>query len=241
MCATTYFSTTHHIGYEKSIQKTFEHLSTDCDILVPLENSTAGYVYQTLDGFISQGGLILSTYTIPIQFACVGNLSNAQKIYAQFVTQQQCQQFLSSHPELEIITTSSNSESFNYIQEGSVAIVPMHLVDKDHPHIDHIEDYSYNETRFAHVGLDSRPSEYHKASLIITPHIDKPGLLYEILGKFKMHQINLTAILSRPNKKIEKKYHFYIEVDVKLSSENAMNQILEEMDDTFDVKYLGHY
>lgn len=241
LCANTHFKDTHHIQYDKSINTIFDHLSKTVDLLIPLENSTDGYVYQTLDGLISKQGYIVKTFTIPIHFSCVGNLQTAKKIYVQFVTQQQCQNFLKHHAHLDIITTSSNSESMTYVHEDAVAIVPMHMVKKTMPHIEHIEDYDYNETRFAWIQLNQGNLAYDKASLIITPHVDRPGLLYDILSQFQKYHINLSAILSRPNKKIEKKYHFYIEIDLRSSSKDGLEHILTHMTSMFDVRFLGHY
>lgn len=241
LCAQTHLKDTHIITYEKHITNVFKQLSLDVDILIPLENSTDGYVYQTLDGLIEHQGFIIKTFTLPIHFACVGDFASATKIYAQFVTQQQCQHFLSTHNHLQVITTPSNSDSYEQINEFAVAIVPMHLVDGKLPHLDHIEDYTHNETRFAWVSMEIGRNAYKKASLIITPHIDRPGLLYDILGQFQKHQINLSAILSRPNKKIDKKYHFFIEIDLSSSSKDALNHVIHHIEDLFDVRFLGHY
>jgi len=52
-----------------------------------------------------------------------------------------------------VITTPSNSESFKHIRDSTVAIVPMHLVHGTLEQRDHIEDYVYNETRFAIVSM----------------------------------------------------------------------------------------
>lgn len=241
LCAKTFFNTSHHIIYEKNINNLFSHLSETVDLLLPLENSTDGYVYQTLDGLILHQGYIVKTFTIPIHFSCVGNLQTAKKIYVQFVTQQQCQTFLKNHAYLDIVTTSSNSESMTYLSDDTVVIVPMHMVKKTLPHVDHIEDYTYNETRFAWIQMKQGNLAYDKASLIITPHVDRPGLLYDILGEFQKYHVNLSAILSRPNKKIEKKYHFYIEIDLGSSSKDALEHIIDHMTSMFDVRFLGHY
>ncbi|HBD74744.1 MAG TPA: hypothetical protein DC003_04160 [Acholeplasmataceae bacterium] len=241
VCATMHYKHTYNIRYEKDLQSVFNALSENTDILVPLENSTDGFVYQTLDGLIKHSGYIFRTHTLPIAFGCVGNIKQANNIYAQFITQQQCQQFLSKYQSLNIITTPSNSDSIKHIDEHSVAIVPMHLIDNTLPHIDHIEDFSHNATRFACISLHPTYDTFKKASLIITPHVDRPGLLYDILGQFQHHVINLSAILSRPNKKIDKKYHFYIEIDMTSSTMNAFDAVMKHMASQFDVKFLGHY
>jgi prephenate dehydratase len=241
VCATMHYKHTYDIRYEKDLLSVFNSLSEGTDILVPLENSTDGFVYQTLDGLIKHPGFIFKTHTLPIAFGCVGHITQAKNLYAQFVTQQQCQGFLSQHKSLNVITTPSNSDSMKHIDQDSVAIVPMHLVDDKLPHIDHIEDFSHNQTRFACISLQPTYTTYKNASLLITPHVDRPGLLYDILGQFQYHSINLSAILSRPNKKIDKKYHFYIEIDMTTSTLEALDTVIELMASKFDVKFLGHY
>jgi prephenate dehydratase len=82
---------------------------------------------------------------------------------------------------------------------------------------------------------------FEKASLIITPHVDRPGLLYDILGQFQKYHINLTAILSRPNKKNDKKYHFYIKLYLSSSTRESLDHVIVHIKSLFDIRFLGHY
>ena len=241
VCASTHLQDGYTIQLEHHLHHIFERLSNQVDILVPLENTTDGFVYQTLDGLIAKGGYIIQTFNMPIHFACLGNLDNAKYLYAQFVTQQQCQRFLQKHHHLEVITTASNAASINYINHESVAIVPMHFIHDAYPHVDYIEDFAWNETRFALISTEQKLLSGNQASMIITPHVDRPGLLYDILTQFKKHHINLTAILSRPNKKTSKQYHFYIEMDVSHSHEEALKEVIDHIQTEFNVSFLGQY
>ena len=79
------------------------------------------------------------------------------------------------------------------------------------------------------------------ASLVISPKIDRPGLLYDILGIFKKYDINLTSIISRPTKKVLGTYHFFIETKFINFNPKKFSMLLDIIRESFNVKLLGIY
>lgn len=240
MCFKRYFNGQFKPIHKKTIEDVFASLSDDTDILIPIENSTDGFVQKTLDGLIQQENFIISTMSVPVQFGCIGNPLHAKTLYVQFKSLGQCQRFIQQYPHLNIVLTASNQVSYDLMKkDDEVAIVPLHMIN-DSNHIAHIEDYENNQTRFIHVSKNYQEANEF-ASMIITPKIDRPGLLSEILEVFKNNQINLISIMSRPTKTVVGTYHFYIEMSLLKSQSNAILNVIEFMNQSFDIRFLGTY
>lgn len=240
VCFKMYYGASYKPLHVKTIEAAFEALNDDTDILVPIENSTDGFVQKTLDELIDKKYYIVSTMSIPVQFGCIGHPEKAHKIYVQFKSLGQCQTFMKKYPHLDVILTASNQASFDSKKhDDEAAIVPLHMI-HDMFHIPHVEDYQNNQTRFIHVSKN--PSKaYTFAAMVITPKIDRPGLLKDILSIFETNDINLIAIMSRPTKVVSGTYHFYIETALSKTKADALENVLDMMRKTFDVTFLGTY
>jgi prephenate dehydratase len=237
-----YYLDTYKPLYVKTIQEAFSSVDDDTDALIPIENISDGFVGFTIDAFIDYDLYITFDQSLPVYFSCTGDMTRAQDIYVQFKVQGQCLDFLKTVPHMNVILTASNYDSYTLAKKNNAcAIIPKDVMDKDERfHIDDIQDLSYNATRFVtvskkpqHVGL--------KSACIITPIKDRPGLLYEVLSFFNMHKINLTNIMSRPKKTIDKGYHFYIEFELSINQEDIVFKMIDMLKTSFDVKWLGRY
>lgn len=240
LCFQMYFKHEFQHSHKKTIEEVFDALSDDTDILIPIENSTDGFVQKTLDLLINHEGFIVSTVNIPVQFGCIGNPINAKTLYVQFKSLGQCQQFISKYPHLDVVLTASNQASFDLkTHDDDAAIVPLHMLN-NMPHMPHIEDFENNQTRFIHVSKQ-QVIAHEYAAMIITPKVDRPGLLYDILGVFKTHHMNLIAIMSRPTKTMIGTYHFYIEISLVKTTTKDLNHVIRMIRETFEIRFLGTY
>ena len=77
---------------------------------------------------------------------------------------------------------------------------------------ENIEDIARNVTRFLVIGKEDakRTGEDKTAILFSTAH--KAGALADVLDVFKQHSINLTNIESRPSRKREWEYYFFVDL-----------------------------
>jgi chorismate mutase / prephenate dehydratase len=77
---------------------------------------------------------------------------------------------------------------------------------------ENIEDIANNVTRFLVIGQeDARPTGDDKTSILFsTAH--KVGALADMLDVFKKCRINMTNIESRPSKKRELEYYFFVDI-----------------------------
>lgn len=236
--------------FYSTIEQTFDALETTEYAIVPIENTLDGYIQQTLDFMLEKNTIITDEIFIPVQFGLIGNINSIQdikKIYVQFVARGQCQKFIKSLGDVKQILTDSNMESYHMIPGGAVgdaAIVPAHMVaNYSGFSIPEVTDSTNNYTRFLVLSKRQKAFEasIFKVSLVVVPIIDRPGLLYDILGIFKKYNINLTSIMSRPTKTEMGNYNFYIEMKSIASERDQMDQAFLEIKKDFFIKILGVY
>jgi len=239
------------IIFEPSIDFCFERFKESDLLVLPLENSIDGYIQRTLDLLHQNTGYYISNeLSIPITFSLVSNevsMEEIETVYVQFKTQNQCLNFLHKYKHLKFIITDSNSQSLNLHLKNtkkSAAVIPTHLVTNKHQLvINKIEDGLINQTRFVLIDKKLETVEKGtniKALIVLSPTIDKPGLLYTLLGHFAKQNINLSSIMSRPKKDKLGTYHFFLELN--LSSDN-LDDLLSTLRNSIDlqIKLLGVY
>lgn len=216
--------------FESSLQRTLARLNHDCDIaVVPIENIAEGFVSPVVDYLLRTPLQIVAELRVPVHFSYVSNSESPTKIYAQFVAQGQCSEFLASvtsatTPAPQLVTTGSNTEALQVLlaTPNSGAIVPTHCVEELTTaglQVTHeVADYTHNETRFIALQnqqqrLTPEPGVAYKTSVLLIDDDDHPGLLADNLQLFARHQVNLTSIVSRPTGTKFGNYHFFLDCD----------------------------
>lgn len=231
--------------YYTTLEETTQSLSVLDKIIVPLENTLEGYVQQILDFLIREKVYIEEELLVPVQFSLIkkDKSSDIKNIYVQFAAKGQCQIFLQSLKDISLTLTSSNTQSlhlFNESDETHAAIIPTHLANKN---CQNVTDIKENYTRFIVLSKNKTSINNHasKVSLVVVPTNDRPGLLYDILYIFKSLNINLTSIMSRPQKDKMGKYHFFIEFNIENNIETQITKLINQAKENFDIKILGIY
>ncbi|MBU1145803.1 MAG: ACT domain-containing protein [Firmicutes bacterium] len=225
--------------------------------IVPIENTLDGYVQRNLDLLLQSEVSVIGELTIPIQFSMVANAKNIKdvnKIFVQYVAKGQCNEFFKTIPNVKIITTESNSESFQLFSKGidhEGAIIPFHLFNSQPIKfgIENVTDSFHNETRFLIVKKGSFDQNLNildkknqlKVSLVVKEADDKPGVLFSILEEFSKRKINLISIMSRPTKEHMGKYNFFIELVATLEDQEIIFLTIQQLSVKYFIKVLGIY
>lgn len=218
--------------------------------IVPVENSVAGSVGQTLDLLMEFRLKIKAEEVLPIRhnLAGFGKISDIKVIYIHPQTYEQCELFIKKNiSKAEIIQTSSNGKSAEIAakskNKSKAAIVPKIAADIYRLKIlkSDVQDSRFNVTRFFVIGKeDNKKTGCDRTSIAIYPQADRPGLLYEMLGEFANRKINLTKIESRPSKGKLGDYIFYIDLEGH-RSEKHVADAMENIGKSFFVSVLGSY
>lgn len=247
-------------SYYPTMRKTIEAIGSSCELgILPIENTLDGYVQIILDLLMQANVKIIHEVVLPIRFAFIANtkkIEDVNRIYVQFKTENQCLDFIEKTENKRIVTTSSNSESYEKCKNGKAydsAIIPVHMLTDDirqrYPLIiEDVTDSKENETRFLILSQNLMQKEKNndsqkkwKTLLVIHNDNDRPGLLVDILHRFAEENINLLSIISRPTKKGLGSYNFFIDIEGCYQRDGKVREIVEKVMGIYSIQVLGSY
>ena len=210
----------------------------DC-FVVPMENSEAGSVGETLDDLSRHLLFITGEMYMPIHqnLASLVPLKEIRVIYAHPQTHERCSEAIERWG-VPVIHTSSNAASVLEAKTtpNAGALILINAASLYHMPILvlNTENNPFNTTQFVRISYTPRhdiPPE--KCSILINPDTDRSALLYA----FACRQINLTRIKFRPSKWKIGEYVFFL--DTTWSPKTA--EAIAELKTITSVKKLGCY
>lgn len=217
--------------------------------VVPVENSWAGVVPETLDTFMNSNLRVVSEIYLPIAHNLLTkctSLDKIERLYTHFQPAAQCRQWLKNNlPNAQKIDAPSTARAaeLSAEDEGSAAIATILASERTGLPIlcEHIEDNTTNRTRFLVLGYNEpEPTGKDKTSLMFSVQ-NKAGELVHALNAFEKFGVNMTMIESRPTKVEAWQYVFYVDLQghIKdLSLEKAIGLLKEH---SLFVRVLGSY
>jgi chorismate mutase/prephenate dehydratase len=202
------------------IRSIFDEISKGhCDLgIVPIENSIGGGVIETLDALIDSDVKVCSEVLMAIHHGLLANcsLQEIEKIYSKPEVFAQCRNWLSAtfkQAQTVPVASTAKAAQMAAAEPGAAAIGSKIAAELYGLKIvcENIEDITHNITRFLVVGREDakRTGEDKTAILFSTAH--KAGALADVLDVFKQYNINLTNIESRPSKKRQWEYYFFVD------------------------------
>ena len=192
--------------------------------VVPIENSTEGSVNNTLDMFLTSPLKIAGEIELRIEQHLLGlmqGLENIERICAHEQSLAQCRGWLREYlPHVELIGMSSNAAGARRARDekGTAAIGPDVAADVYNLKIlvNSIEDRADNSTRFLVVGRDLlSPSGNDKTTILVSTSDTAAGagVLHHLLQPLADHEVVMTFIESRPSRRKNWDYVFFIDVE----------------------------
>jgi len=220
-----------------------------CDLgIVPIENSTGGGVIETLDALIDSNAKICSEVLMEIHHSLLANcsLEEIEKIYSKPEVFAQCRNWLSATmKQAQTVPVASTAKAAQMAAEesGTAAIgsrIAAELYDLKIV-CENIEDIANNVTRFLVISReDAKPTGEDKTAILFsTAH--KAGALADVLDVFKRHNINLTNIESRPSKKRQWEYYFFVDFVGHRASEQVQKGLEEARKHCLQLSILGRF
>jgi len=202
------------------IRSIFDEVSKGhCDLgLVPIENTTGGGVIETFDALIDSDVKICSEVLMAIHHNLLANcpIEKIEKIYSKPEVFAQCRNWLSAtFKEAKTIAVASTAKAAQMAAEEQNAAAIGSAIAAELYGLkiacENIEDVTNNITRFLVIAReDAKPTGEDKTAMMFsTAH--KAGALADVLDVLKRYNINLTNIESRPSKKREWEYHFFVD------------------------------
>jgi chorismate mutase/prephenate dehydratase len=220
--------------------------------VVPIENSTEGSVNNTLDMFLTSPLKISGEIELKIEQHLMGKfrgLENIERICAHEQSLAQCRGWIRENlPHVELIGMSSNAAGARRArdEEGTAAIGPDVAADVYELDImvNNIEDRPDNATRFLVIGRQLLASSGDDKTTLLVSTSDTAGgagVLHHLLQPLADYGISMTRIESRPSRRRNWDYVFFIDIDGH-ATDSQVAEALAKLEETSSLfKVLGAY
>jgi chorismate mutase/prephenate dehydratase len=227
--------------------RTVEHDEAHYGV-VPVENSNEGVESHTLDNLVQTDLKICAEAYLQVHQCLLSRvpLEDIQTVYSHPNALGQCQEWLRHNlPHANIVPVSSTSRGAELASaEPNAAAIGAALAAQVYGldiFAERIEDHPNNRTRFLVIGShESPPTGKDKTSItFMAPH--RPGGLWDALGCFHKHGINLTMIVSRPNRVKPFEYRFFVDFQGHAREPQVQQALETARENCHAVAVLGSY
>jgi len=252
-----------------TLQRVFGTLcdkNSDLDYaVVPLENSLAGTIGETVDLLISHDVRIVGETSVPVEHCLIihkdTTLEKIKKVMSHPQALAQCREYLDAdeRKDWEQVSVYDTAGSVKMIKEQNLtecAGIASELAAEIHGMkvaAKGIEDDHSNATRFIVVQNSSKRSKSDESSFISTEPTGKdktsaifvtrhePGALVRALTSLSSRRINLGKIESRPIRGKPWEYYFYVDFEGHQKEERCAKAIADLVYQSEELKVLGSY
>ena len=221
--------------------------------ILPLENTTAGSVYEAYDLLLRFNLSLVGEEIVDIRHCLVGvadvPLESLRQIHSHPQALSQCGEFLSRLPSCEqvpVANTALGAERVKELQDARQAAIAseeaaahfgLHVLKRG------IADQPVNYTRFVVVAatpVDSDPRLVSRVSIVLATRHEH-GALVRCLNVLADEGLNLTKLESRPRPGIPWEYVFYLDVEGHLQEPRLQAALARLAERTVFLKVLGCY
>jgi chorismate mutase/prephenate dehydratase len=188
--------------------------------LVPVENSLAGGIGETLDTLIDRDAHVCGEVYLAIHHHLLGNgpLEEVTKVYSKPEVFAQCQKWLDAtglHAKV-VPAASTGAAAQRAATEPGAAAIAGELAAEIFGLsriAEFIEDEPDNVTRFLIIGTAPlKPTGADKTSILFGAG-HQPGALASVLDVFRQAGVNMTRIESRPDRRKRWDYYFFVDLE----------------------------
>lgn len=238
----------------------FEMLATIADVfdavlrgraehgLVPVENSTAGGIGETLDMLCERDTKVCGEVQVAVHHHLLGAgpLEGVRRVYSKPEVFQQCQRFLHATGlgEKTVPTASTSAAAELAAKEPGAAAIAGELAAEIFGLariVEFVEDDPGNATRFLVIGTTGvAPTGSDKTSLVFSVG-HEPGTLAAVLDVFRVAGVNMLRIESRSNRSRKWDYHFFVDVEGHCETPPLSDTLRQAAKACSSLKVLGAY
>jgi len=190
--------------------------------VLPIENSIGGSIHRNYDLLLERSLPIVGEVELPVVHHLLAlpgaTLDGLRRVYSHPQGLAQCERFLRTLTNVEIIATYDTAGSAKMVADakmldaGAIASARAGEVFGLHSLAASVQDFDDNITRFLVVGATPLPNRAPDKTSIVFSLPNEPGSLFKALSVFALRGISLTKLESRPIQGRPWEYLFYVDL-----------------------------
>ena len=191
--------------------------------IIPIENSVGGTIRRNYDLLLKHELPIVAEVHLPIVHSVLAHagtrLEDVRRIYSHPQALAQCERFLRSLKNVEIIATYDTAGSAKMIRDGQLhdaaAIASERAADVFGLEVlqPGVQDFADNITRFLVISREALTSGKPDKTTVVFSVPNEPGALFKALSVFALRGIDLGKLESRPIPGRPWEYLFYADLN----------------------------
>ena len=239
-------------GYD-SFEECWSNYDKDDIMVLAIENSYAGSIYENLYKFLKHDVKIIWEYNMEINHCLCSkenNINQIKKVYSHFKALPQCYEYLKEKNIIEqevypdtawaalMLSQSEEKWAAAICSKLAWEMYGLNILDEN------IQDQKGNTTRFIVIVPKESKITYWKGAWkvsILFAAKDIPSSLYKCLGAFATNWVNLSKIESLPDIRTPFSYLFWLDFEGKLSDTSVQKSLTELEFFTTQLQILGEY
>lgn len=224
----------HRTSFEE-VFKTVHDSMSDVGV-VPIENSTAGYVNDVYDLLLKYDLYINYNYIKKVDHCIAGvidsSIEDIKEVFSHPQAIMQCREYIDKHnfKAVNEINTAVAAQKTFIVNKKDIACIcsPEAAIHYGLKILQNQINLEGNYTRFGAISKYLLSNKKHNRISIVFRIPHETGALDEVISIFSYYNINLSSIYSRPDLKSTWKYMFYIDFEGNILNYNV-NAILYQL------------
>lgn len=219
--------------------------------VIPIENSIGGSIHQNYDLLLEHELPIVGEVQVRIVHNLLAlpgtRLEEVRRVYSHPQALAQCEQFLRTLSDVEIVATYDTAGSAKLIRDhewrDAAAIASERAAEIFGLAVLRaaIQDFAENITRFLVIGRSNAPLGRPDKTTIVFTVPNEPGALFKALSVFALRNIDLTKLESRPVRGRPWEYLFYADLDIDRQDLRCARALVHLAEFATSLKTLGSY
>ncbi len=188
--------------------------------IVPIENSSGGAIYETVDILLSGNPKIhtIEEVALNVQLALLGTKGKKIKqVCSHFAPLEHCSSWISKNlpgADKKVVSSTAVAAEYASTENNTAALGSRALASKYNLDILEfpVQADVVNMTMFLVIGGKGKPEPRSTKSLLSVHLPNTPGSLCDFLETFRAENVNLSKIISRPIRGCPREYAFLFEI-----------------------------
>ena len=190
--------------------------------ILPIENTIGGTIHENYDLLLEHDLPIVAEVKLPVRHNLLvlegTTREELRRVYSHPQGLRQCERFLRTLDQVEIVATYDTAGSAKMIRDGQLrdtgAIASERAAEVFQLSILEagVQDFAENTTRFLVIARNQAPLDTANKTTIVFTVPNEPGALFKALSVFALRDIDLTKLESRPIPDRPFEYLFYADL-----------------------------